>query len=203
MPTDTTSVATWRSLADADPEIAAVLRDERQRQNNGLELIASENFVSRAVLEAAGSVLTNKYAEGYPGRRYYGGCEFVDVAERAAIARAKALFGADHVNVQPHSGAQANMSVYVTRVEAGRDGARHEPRARRPPDPRPSAQFLRDAVHDRPLRRSERRRADRLRRARPARRPAQAEDDHRRRQRLPAGHRLRAHPRRRRAGSGR
>ena len=73
MPTDTTSVATWRSLAEADPEIAAVLRDERQRQNNGLELIASENFVSRAVLEAAGSVLTNKYAEGYPGRRYYGG----------------------------------------------------------------------------------------------------------------------------------
>jgi glycine hydroxymethyltransferase len=119
MPTDITSVATWRSLADADPEIAAVLRDERHRQNNGLELIASENFVSRAVLEAAGSVLTNKYAEGYPGRRYYGGCEFVDVAERAAIARAKALFGADHVNVQPHSGAQANMSVYTTALKPG------------------------------------------------------------------------------------
>jgi glycine hydroxymethyltransferase len=119
MPTDTISVATWRSLADADPEIAAVLRDERHRQNNGLELIASENFVSRAVLEAAGSVLTNKYAEGYPGRRYYGGCEFVDVAERAAIARAKALFGADHVNVQPHSGAQANMSVYVSVLKPG------------------------------------------------------------------------------------
>jgi glycine hydroxymethyltransferase len=119
MPTDTTSVATWRSLAETDPEIAAVLRDERQRQNNGLELIASENFVSRAVLEAAGSVLTNKYAEGYPGRRYYGGCEFVDVAERAAIARAKTLFGADHVNVQPHSGAQANMSVYLTALKPG------------------------------------------------------------------------------------
>jgi glycine hydroxymethyltransferase len=119
MPTETTSVATWRSLAETDPEIAAVLRDERLRQNNGLELIASENFVSRAVLEAAGSVLTNKYAEGYPGRRYYGGCEFVDVAERAAIARAKALFGADHVNVQPHSGAQANMSVYVTALKPG------------------------------------------------------------------------------------
>src|SRR5262245_40055214 len=119
MPTDTTSVATWRSLAETDPEIAAVLRDERQRQNNGLELIASENFVSRAVLEAAGSVLTNKYAEGYPGRRYYGGCEFVDVAERAAIARAKALFGAAHVNVQPHSGAQANMSVYLTALKPG------------------------------------------------------------------------------------
>jgi glycine hydroxymethyltransferase len=119
MPTDITSVATWRSLADTDPEIAAVLRDERRRQNDGLELIASENFVSRAVLEAAGSVLTNKYAEGYPGRRYYGGCEFVDVAERAAIARAKALFGADHVNVQPHSGAQANMSVYITALKPG------------------------------------------------------------------------------------
>jgi glycine hydroxymethyltransferase len=119
MPTETTTVATWRSLAETDPEIAGVLRDERLRQNNGLELIASENFVSRAVLEAAGSVLTNKYAEGYPGRRYYGGCEFVDVAERAAIARAKALFGADHVNVQPHSGAQANMSVYLTALKPG------------------------------------------------------------------------------------
>ena len=89
------------------------------RQNSGLELIASENFVSRAVLEAAGSVLTNKYAEGYPGKRYYGGCEFVDVAERAAIARAKALFGADHANVQPHSGAQANMAVYLTLLKPG------------------------------------------------------------------------------------
>jgi glycine hydroxymethyltransferase len=119
MPTETTNVAIWRSLAETDPEIAGVLRDERRRQNTGLELIASENFVSRAVLETAGSVLTNKYAEGYPGRRYYGGCEFVDVAERAAIARAKALFGADHVNVQPHSGAQANMSVYVTALKPG------------------------------------------------------------------------------------
>jgi glycine hydroxymethyltransferase len=119
MPTDTTHLAIWRSLADADPEIAEVLRNERDRQNNGLELIASENFVSRAVLEAAGSVLTNKYAEGYPGRRYYGGCEFVDVAERAAIARAKTLFGADHVNVQPHSGAQANMSVYLAALKPG------------------------------------------------------------------------------------
>jgi glycine hydroxymethyltransferase len=119
MPTEATNVATWRSLAETDPEIAAVLRDERARQNNGLELIASENFVSRAVLEAAGSVLTNKYAEGYPGRRYYGGCEYVDVAERAAIDRAKALFGADHVNVQPHSGAQANMSVYLTALQPG------------------------------------------------------------------------------------
>jgi glycine hydroxymethyltransferase len=109
----------WRTLADTDPEVAGALRDELHRQNHGLELIASENFVSKAVLEAAGSVLTNKYAEGYPGKRYYGGCEFVDVVERAAIARATALFGADHANVQPHSGAQANMAVYLTLLKPG------------------------------------------------------------------------------------
>jgi glycine hydroxymethyltransferase len=109
----------WRALADADPEIAGAIRDELHRQNTGLELIASENFVSRAVLEAAGSVMTNKYAEGYPGKRYYGGCEFVDVAERAAISRAKTLFKADHANVQPHSGAQANMAVYFTLLKPG------------------------------------------------------------------------------------
>jgi glycine hydroxymethyltransferase len=108
-----------RPLRDIDPAIAVVLRDETTRQNNGLELIASENFVSRAVLEAAGSVLTNKYAEGYPGRRYYGGCEHVDVAESLAIQRALALFGADHANVQPHSGAQANMAAYFALVRAG------------------------------------------------------------------------------------
>jgi glycine hydroxymethyltransferase len=116
---NTTAPSMWRTLAETDPEIAAVLRDELHRQNSGLELIASENFVSKAVLEAAGSVLTNKYAEGYPGKRYYGGCEFVDVAERAAIARATALFGADHANVQPHSGAQANMAVYLTLLKPG------------------------------------------------------------------------------------
>jgi glycine hydroxymethyltransferase len=109
----------WRSLEETDAEIAAAIRSERHRQNSGLELIASENFVSQAVLEAAGSVLTNKYAEGYPGKRYYGGCEFVDVAESLAIARAKQLFGADHANVQPHSGAQANMSVYFTLLKPG------------------------------------------------------------------------------------
>ena len=109
----------WRSLAEADPEIASAIQNERHRQNTGLELIASENFVSQAVLDAAGSVLTNKYAEGYPGKRYYGGCEFVDVAESLAIARAKELFGAEHVNVQPHSGAQANMSVYFTLLKPG------------------------------------------------------------------------------------
>src|ERR1700716_3815813 len=119
MATNTTTPAMWRSLAETDPEIAGAIRDELPHQNPGLELIASENFVSRAVLEAAGSVLTNKYAEGYPGKRYYGGCEFVDVAGRAAIARAKALFGADHVNVQPHSGAQANMAVYMTLLKPG------------------------------------------------------------------------------------
>jgi len=108
-----------RSLAETDPEIAAAIRNEVHRQSEGLELIASENFVSSAILEAAGSVLTNKYAEGYPGRRYYGGCEFVDVAEALAIARAKQLFGADHANVQPHSGAQANMSVYFATVKPG------------------------------------------------------------------------------------
>jgi glycine hydroxymethyltransferase len=109
----------WRTLAETDPETAQALRDELHRQNSGLELIASENFVSRAVLEAAGSVLTNKYAEGYPGKRYYGGCEFVDVVERTAIDRAKALFKSEHANVQPHSGAQANMSVYLTLLKPG------------------------------------------------------------------------------------
>jgi glycine hydroxymethyltransferase len=109
----------WRSLADVDPEIAGAIRNELHRQNTGLELIASENFVSTAVLEAAGTVFTNKYAEGYPGRRYYGGCEWVDVVEQAAITRAKALFGADHANVQPHSGAQANMSAYFTLIKPG------------------------------------------------------------------------------------
>jgi glycine hydroxymethyltransferase len=107
------------ALADLDPEIAAAIRHEIERQQSGLELIASENFVSSAVLEAAGSVLTNKYAEGYPGKRYYGGCEFVDVAESLAISRAKTLFGAAHVNVQPHSGAQANMAVYLTLLTPG------------------------------------------------------------------------------------
>jgi glycine hydroxymethyltransferase len=109
----------WRSLIDTDPEIAKTISNEVHRQNTGLELIASENFVSQAVLEAAGSVLTNKYAEGYPGKRYYGGCEFVDVAESLAIERAKTLFAAEHANVQPHSGAQANMAVYFTLLKPG------------------------------------------------------------------------------------
>ncbi len=108
-----------RSLDETDPAIAAVLREEVRRQATGLELIPSENFVSEAVMETMGSVLTNKYAEGYPGKRYYGGCEFVDQAEQLAIDRAKALFGADHANVQPHSGTQANLAVYMTALEPG------------------------------------------------------------------------------------
>ena len=115
----TSDVTTLDHLSATDPEIADAIRHELKRQDEGLELIASENFVSMAVLEAAGSVLTNKYAEGYPGKRYYGGCEFVDVAESLAIDRAKQLFGAEHVNVQPHSGAQANMSVYVAMLKPG------------------------------------------------------------------------------------
>jgi glycine hydroxymethyltransferase len=106
-------------IAKQDPEIYAAIQDELERQRTKIELIASENFVSEAVMEAQGSVLTNKYAEGYPGRRYYGGCEHVDVAENLARDRAKKLFGAEHVNVQPHSGAQANMAVYFTILEQG------------------------------------------------------------------------------------
>ncbi len=106
-------------LDDADPEIASAIKDELERQRNGLELIAAENFTSLAVMEAYNNVMTNKYAEGYPGKRYYGGCTFVDVAENLARDRCKALFGADHVNVQPHSGSQANMAVYLALVKPG------------------------------------------------------------------------------------
>ncbi|ABO51664.1 serine hydroxymethyltransferase [Desulforamulus reducens MI-1] len=106
-------------LAQTDPELAKAIELEHQRQQRNIELIASENFVSPAVLEAQGSILTNKYAEGYPGKRYYGGCEFVDIAESLAISRAKKLFGADHANVQPHSGAQANFAVYFALLQPG------------------------------------------------------------------------------------
>lgn len=108
-------------LADVDPEIARIIESERLRQVNGLELIASENLVSRAVLEAMGSIMTNKYAEGYPGKRYYGGCEFHDQAENLARDRVKQLFGAEHANVQAHSGTQANMAVYFSVMECGVD----------------------------------------------------------------------------------
>lgn len=107
------------TLAERDPEIYAAITNEERRQRENLELIASENYASRAVREASGSVLTNKYAEGYPGKRYYGGCEFVDIAEQLAIGRAKAIFGAEHVNVQPHAGAQANMAVFMAALQPG------------------------------------------------------------------------------------
>jgi glycine hydroxymethyltransferase len=119
MSTPTAQPVAARSLHETDPDIASAIADETRRQADGLELIASENFVSSAVLEAVGSVMTNKYAEGYPGRRYYGGCEVVDVAESLAIDRAKALFGAEHANVQPHSGAQANLAAYFAIVKPG------------------------------------------------------------------------------------
>jgi glycine hydroxymethyltransferase len=108
-----------RSLAETDPEIAAVIEKEQRRLKESLEMIASENYASRAVLETAGSVLTNKYAEGYPARRYYNGCEFVDAAESIAIARARQLFGADHANVQPHAGSQANLAAYLALIQPG------------------------------------------------------------------------------------
>ena len=109
----------YERLKEIDPEVYAAIEAERQRQESKIELIASENFVSEAVLAAAGSVLTNKYAEGYPGRRYYGGCEYVDIPETLAIERAKELFGAEHANVQPHSGAQANQAVFFAALEPG------------------------------------------------------------------------------------
>ncbi|HEY1594074.1 MAG TPA: serine hydroxymethyltransferase, partial [Thermoleophilaceae bacterium] len=108
-----------KHVSEVDPEIAEVLENELQRQESTLEMIASENFVPQAVLDCQGSVLTNKYAEGYPGKRYYGGCEYVDVAEQLAIDRAKEIFGAEHANVQPHAGAQTNTSVYHALLEPG------------------------------------------------------------------------------------
>src|SRR5438132_726414 len=107
------------TLSQTDPEVAQAIQGEFERQSHGIELIASENWVSPAVLEAQGSIMTNKYAEAYPGKRYYGGCEYMDVVEQLAIDRAKAIFGADHVNAQPHSGAQANMAVYLSVLQHG------------------------------------------------------------------------------------
>jgi glycine hydroxymethyltransferase len=109
----------FQTLAQTDPEITAAIKGELERQRTHLELIASENFVSPAVMEAYSNVLTNKYAEGYPGKRYYGGCEWVDVVENLARERAQSLFGAEHVNVQPHSGSQANTAVYLAVLEPG------------------------------------------------------------------------------------
>ena len=133
-------------IEQQDPEVWAAMAGEIGRQRDGLEMIASENYTSPAVLQAMGSVLTNKYAEGYPGRRYYGGCEFVDVVEDLARDRAKQLFGAEHANVQPHSGAQANTAVYLAMLEPGRRGAGARPGPRRPPDPRDEAEPIGQAV---------------------------------------------------------
>src|SRR5699024_3897780 len=110
---------TMTYIQSQDPQVHEVIEKALARQNNNIELIASENFVSRAVLDAQGSILTNKYAEGYPGTRYYGGCEYVDVVENLARDRAKEIFGAEHANVQPHSGSQANMAVYFSVLEPG------------------------------------------------------------------------------------
>ena len=128
------------------PQVWAAIAAEIERQEDGLEMIASENYTSPAVMQAVGSVLTNKYAEGYPGRRYYGGCEYVDVVENLARDRAKQLFGAEHVNVQPHSGSQANMAVYLTAHRAGRHRAGPRPGPRRASDARHEAEHLGQAL---------------------------------------------------------
>ena len=125
-------------ISEIDPAIAEAIANEERRQHEGLELIASENFVSEAVLEAAGSVFTNKYAEGYPGKRYYGGCEFADVVENLARDRAKQLFGAEHANVQPHSGSHGQHGGLLGADQARRHDPRTEPRARRTSDARAS-----------------------------------------------------------------
>ena len=140
-------------LSEVDPEIAAVLERELDRQRGYLEMIASENFVPVAVLQAQGSVLTNKYAEGYPGRRYYGGCEYVDIAETLAIERAKSLFGAEFANVQPHSGATANAAVLARDRDARRHASSASSSPRRPPHARHEAQLLGQALQRRRLRR--------------------------------------------------
>ena len=137
------------SIDGFDPRLAEAIAAERRRQEEHLELIASENYASPRVLEAQGSVLTNKYAEGYPGKRYYGGCEYVDVVEELAIERAKQLFGAAYANVQPHSGSQANAAVYFALLAPGRHAPRHEPRPRRSPDPRREGELLRQALQRR------------------------------------------------------
>ncbi len=139
-------------LSKTDPAIADIIEKERLRQINGLELIASENVVSHAVLEAMGSIMTNKYAEGYPGKRYYGGCEFHDMAENLARDRLKKLFGAEHANVQPHSGTQANMAVYFAYHQTGRQDPLHETEPGRPPFPRLSGQFHREVLPGGPVR---------------------------------------------------
>ncbi len=188
------------TIAGFDPELANAMAAELARQEDHIELIASENYTSPRVLEAQGSVLTNKYAEGYPGKRYYGGCEFVDIAEQLAIDRAKQLFGADYANVQPHSGSQANAAVYFALLNPGRPDTRHEPRSWRAPDARRQGEFLRQAVPGLPVRGQAGYRRDRLRAGRAAGARAPAEDDRGGLLRLFARHRLGALPRDRRFG---
>ena len=152
------------TIAKYDADLFAAMEQEAQRQEEHIELIASENYTSPAVMEAQGSVLTNKYAEGYPGKRYYGGCEYVDIVEQLAIDRAKQLFGADYANVQPHAGSQANSAVYLALLSAG-DTILGMSLARRSPDPRRQRFVLGQAVQRHPVR-HRRQRPDRLRRSR-------------------------------------
>ena len=181
---------------DDDTELFGLLDAELERQNTTVQLIASENFVSPAVLRATGSVLTNKYSEGYPAKRYYGGNEVIDQVEDLARDRAKALFGAEHANVQPHAGANANMAVYLALLAAGRHRARAAPRPGRPPHPRLAGERQRHPLPLRLLRRHAVRRAHRLRPGPRPRARAPAEADRGRRHRLPPHHRVRAVPRR-------
>ena len=174
------------SLRKTDPEIFDAIAAEEKRQRENIELIASENFTSRAVMEAQGSCLTNKYAEGYPGKRWYGGCENVDVVEQLAIERAKRLFGAEHVNVQPHSGAQANMAVYFAAIKPGDKILTMNPRAWWTSHARASRKFFRQILSSHALRRGREDRADRLRRAAKTGGRSSSGNDHRRRVCLPA-----------------
>jgi hypothetical protein len=192
------------ALERTDPAVHAAIQRETERQQQNLELIASENVVSEAVLEAQGSILTNKYAEGYPGKRYYGGCQFVDEIETLAIERARALFGSEAANVQPHSGLAGEHVRLLLAAGGRRHDPRHEPVARRPPDARESRQLLREVLQGRAVRRARVRRSDRFRSGARARAPRAAEDDRRRALGLSARHRLRAVPgdRRRRRCDG-
>ena len=168
-----------QTLAQVDPDIAEAIAAENRRQEEHLELIASENYASPAVLAAQGSQLTNKYAEGYPGKRYYGGCQYVDIVEQLAIDRAKKLFGAEFANVQPHSGAQANQAVFFATLKPGDTISGHVASARRTPHARLAGQYIRQVVQRRCLRARSENRADRLRRGGSPRARAQAEADRR------------------------
>ena len=185
-------------LQKQDPDVAAILSNEANRQSTTLELIASENHVSTAVMHAMGTWMTNKYAEGYPGKRYYGGCQFHDQAEDLARERAKKLFGCKFANVQPHCGANANIAAFMAMC----DPWRHHPLAadqeRRASFARLEAEFLRDVLQDRGLRPRSQDRNARLRRDPQTRAAAQAEDDHLRLQRVSAHDRLRRVPQDRR-----